>query len=265
MCQVSLAEKVAVAEPEAQQAQERPWNFVIIVLLMVGGVVLMSASYSLLAGDWNFWTDWKDTTFWPLISAFASVFPLAAVQHVGWKLFRVPTATVLAVTFMVVWLGSQPLGFQGLTHYPLNFTWPATVIPVAILLDVVLVLTRGKWIWTALVGGFAYGALFYVANYFLIAPFLQPVVKEASYLTLANLQGFTLHRSATPEYLRTVSVGGLHTFAGQVAVIGWVFTGTVCMVGYAIGVGLGHLIGVWPIDRFVGRPSTQEEQAGGGR
>lgn len=256
---MALAERVAAVDAGWDEPRERPWNFVLLLVFMLGGVVLMSASFSLIAGDWNFWTDWKDATFWPLISAGASVWVLAAVQYIAWKLCRVPAATLLAVAFMVVWLGSQPLGFQGLTDYPLNFTWPATVIPVAVLLDVLLVISRGNWVLTILVGGFAYGALFYVANYFLIAPFLQPVVKEASYLTLANLQGFSMHRSATPEYLRTVSVGGLHTFASQVAVIGWVFTGAVCMAAHAAGVGVGRLIGFLPIDRFIRRPAEREQ------
>lgn len=238
---------------EHEERREGPWNVAIILVLLFGGIALMVASYSLIAGDWNFWTDWKDSAFWPLISAAAALFPLAAVQYVGWRLFRVPSATLLALAFMIVWLASQPLGFQGLTKYPANFTWPATVIPVAILLDVILVYAKGNWVVTTLLGGFAFGALFYVANYYLIAPFLQPVVTEGKYLTLANLQGFELHRSATPEYLRRVSIGGLHTFAGQLAAITWLFTGAVCMLSYAFGVVVGRWFGVWPIDRFLKR------------
>lgn len=240
-----------LGQMEVEQRREWPWSVAIILVLLFGGVGLEVASFSLLAGDWNFWTDWKDSVFWPLISAVAATFPVAAVQFIGWRLFRVPSATLLAVAFMIVWLGSQPLGFQGLTKYPANFTWPATIIPLAILLDVVLVYSRGNWVVTTLVGGFAFGALFYMANYYLIAPFLQPVATRGQYLTVANLQGFELHRSATPEYLRQVSVGGLHTFAGQLATITWLFTGAVCMVSYAFGLAIGRWFGVWPIDRFL--------------
>jgi methane/ammonia monooxygenase subunit A len=238
---------------EPAERRDGPWNIAIILVLLFGGIGLMSAAYSLVAGDWNFWTDWKDAVFWPLISAATAVFPLAAIQYIGWRLFRLPSATLLAVAFMIVWLAAQPLGFQGLTKYPANFTWPATVIPVAILLDVVLVHARGNWMVTALVGGFVFGALFYVANYYLIAPFLQPVVTEGRYLTFANLQGFELHRSATPEYLRRVSVGGLHTFAGQLSAITWLFTGAVCIVTYSLGIAAGRWFGVWPIERYLKR------------
>ena len=250
---MSVAEPLDLAQVKREELRERPWNVAIILVMLFGGIGLMVAAFSLIAGDWNFWTDWKDAVYWPLISATTAVFPLAAIQYIGWRLFRLPSATMLAMAFMVVWLVSQPLGFQGLTKYPANFTWPATVIPVAILLDVVLVRSRGNWLVTALLGGFAFGALFYIANYYLIAPFLQPLVTHGKYLTLANLQGLELHRSATPEYLRRVSVGGLHTFAGQLSAIVWLFTGAVCMVSYGVGLAIGHFSGVWPIERFIKR------------
>ena len=55
------------------------------------------------------------------------------------------------------------------------------------------------------------------------------------------------------EYLRQVSVGGLHTFAGQLAAITWLFTGAVCMLSYGFGALIGRWFGVWPIDRFLKR------------
>lgn len=246
--------EMTVAEAEAHaEERERPWNFVIILLLGLALVGFMAASFSLFAGDWNFWTDWKDRVFWPLITAGASVFPLAAAQYIGWKLFRIPTATLLSMTFMIVWLVGQPLGFQGLTSYPLNFTWPATVIPVAIILDVVLIFTKGSFPVTAIVGGFAFGALFYISNFFMIAPFLQQVEVNGKVLTLANVQGMEYPRSATPEYLRQVAVGGLHTFAGQLNAISFLFTGAVCIVAYGLGMLVGRYAAIWPINRFLQR------------
>jgi methane monooxygenase/ammonia monooxygenase subunit A len=253
---MAVAESKTVVPDTESVRRERPWNLFLILGMALAGATLMVTALSLLAGDWNFWTDWKDNVYWPLRTAVSTIWVLAAFQYIVWKVWRIPVATLVAVAFTVVWLVTQPLGFQGLTAYPWNFTWSATVIPLAILLDVVLMLARGSFIVTTVIGGFSYGALFYLAQYYMIAPFLQPVVKEGSFLTLANLQGFTYHRSATPEYLREVSVGGLHTFAGQVAIISWLFIGSVCMVAYAIGVGIGHLVGIWTIDRFVGGKRT---------
>lgn len=243
----------AAAALQRAGRRERPWNFVIILVMMFALVTLMAASYSLFAGDWNFWTDWKDRVYWPLFTAVASIFPLATIQYVGWKLFRMPLATLLAVVFMIVWMASQPLGFQGLTAFPLNFTWSATVIPVAILLDVVLVYTKGSFALTAVIGGFVFGSLFYVSNYYMQAPFLQPLEVSGKVLTLANLQGMEYHRSATPEYLRQVAIGGLHTFAGQLNAITTLFTGAICIVAYGLGLAVGRWAAIWPINRFVQR------------
>lgn len=243
----------AVTAAERAERRERPWNFVIILLLMFALVALMAASFSLFAGDWNFWTDWKDRVYWPLFTATSTIFPLAAAQYIGWKLFRLPLATLTALVFTIVWVVSQPLGFQGLTSFPLNFTWSATIIPLAILLDVVLVYTNGSVAATAILGGFIFGSLLYTANYFMIAPFLQPVTVSNKVLTLANLQGLEYHRSATPEYLRQVAVGGLHTFAGQLNAITSLFTGAICIVAYGLGTAVGRYAGIWPINRFVQR------------
>lgn len=230
---------------------EKNWNFVTALFFVFTGFLAVLLMITLLAGDWNFWTDWKDRVYWPLMTAPVAIFALALVQYVGWRLLRVPFASVLAVLFMAVWMLQSAYGFNILGPYPINFTWPATIIPVALLLDVVLVLSRGKWLWTALIGAFAFGALFYISNHVLLAPFLQPVEREGRLITVANLQGFAYHRSATPEYLAKVGVGGLHSFAGQLNTITAMFTGTLCVAAYGLGLGTGRLIVVWPMNRFM--------------
>jgi len=64
---------------------------------------------------------------------------------------------------MVLVLGqwaSRIVNFYGWTYYPLNFTWPATLLPGALVLDVILLQTRSILL-TAIVGSLAWGVLFY--------------------------------------------------------------------------------------------------------
>ena len=85
------------------------------------------------------------------------------------------------------------------------------------------------------------GSLFYPANFPALAPFLQPVVRSGRMLTIGNLQGLEYVRSSAPEYLRKVDVGSLHTFAGgPSAVLAWLFAGSLSILAFWVGQGVGR-------------------------
>src|SRR5205085_1390884 len=67
------------------QAAESRLNFALYLLLALVFIGALMASFTLLAGDLNFWTDWKDRVYWPLITAAAVVPTLAAAQYIGWR------------------------------------------------------------------------------------------------------------------------------------------------------------------------------------
>src|SRR5439155_19253464 len=137
----------------------------------------IQSTWGIVSFDWTYWSDWKDTVYWPLMSAPSSMLALGAVQYLGWRYCRLPLATAGAVLATGAFLVYVSLAHVRLTKYPFNFVWPATLIPVAILLDVVLVSTRSP-LKAAFAGAFAYGFFFYLANSLLIEPFLQTVVKN---------------------------------------------------------------------------------------
>ena len=41
--------------------------------------------FMLTAGDWDFWTDWKDRRWWPLVTPVVLITFPAAVQYITWE------------------------------------------------------------------------------------------------------------------------------------------------------------------------------------
>ena len=42
----------------------------------------------LFAGDWDFWTDWKDPQWWPVVTAFATIIIPSTLQYIQWTAWR---------------------------------------------------------------------------------------------------------------------------------------------------------------------------------
>src|ERR687886_775426 len=91
---------VAAAQPSASQLRalldkryiflDRKWD--IIFWLTAAPVVGAAADITrlLFAGDWDFWTDWKDRQWWPIITPFAMIIIGSALQYIQWLAWRVP-------------------------------------------------------------------------------------------------------------------------------------------------------------------------------
>src|SRR5271156_6535482 len=107
----------------------------------------------LFAGDWDFWTDWKDPQWWPVVTAFATIIIPSALQWIQWVAWRFPTgATYTCVClFMASWLG-RFFQWHIAEGYPMNFVWPISTVPAAIILDWILMKSR-SFVVTSLFGG----------------------------------------------------------------------------------------------------------------
>lgn len=231
-------------------------DFAILAAILPFMILPVVVAFNVIASDWTFWTDWKDRVYWPLMTAAPTLLGLAAVQYVGWRHFRLPFATLTAVITVALSQFAFHLGHGQFMGFPSNFTWTGTIIPLALLLDAILI-ASGRIGLAGSVGAFAYGALFYQANAILIQPFLQAVDVAGAVLTVANLQGFSYQRSSVPEYLRIVQVGKIHSFAGQSGIIASLFTGLLCIAAYWAGVGLARLLVESPLKRFLSRPGAR--------
>ena len=87
---------------------DRSWDLVfwVTAIFVVGGAA--DITKQLFAGDWDFWTDWKDPQWWPVITAFATIIIPSALQYIQWVAWRFPTgATYTSVCFFMDW-GTTP-------------------------------------------------------------------------------------------------------------------------------------------------------------
>nr|BAM38053.1 putative ethylene monooxygenase protein A [Haliea sp. ETY-M]BBD50149.1 particulate methane monooxygenase A-subunit [Haliea sp. ETY-M] len=215
-------------------SSSRAFDIVIATL----AIFLMAGSFHihfmLLAGDWDFWVDWKDRQFWVSITpVVAMVFP-AAAQAWLWRMFRVPFGATFVVLCLILaeWI-SRIFAFNGWVHFPYSLVWPATMIPGAIVLDMVLLLTR-SWLMTGIFGAWAFGLMFYPGNWPMLAAYRLPMEHMGQLATSGDLIGYHFVRSATPEYLRYIERGTLRTFGGESAIIASFFAAFMCSLVYFV-------------------------------
>jgi len=197
--------------------------------------------YMLTGGDWDFWSDWKDRRLWVTVAPIVAMTFPAAVQSCLWFRYRLPFGAVVAVLGLLLgeWI-NRYLNFWGWTYFPVNFVFPSQLLPSAIALDVILMLT-GSMTATAVLGGMAWGLLFYPSNWSVIGPLHVPVEYNGMVMTLADLQGYHYVRTGTPEYIRMVEKGTLRTFGKDVAPVSAFFSAFVSIIIYF----LWHFFGRW--------------------
>ena len=93
----------------------------------------------LYMGDWDFWVDWKDKLWWPIVAPSGALVVTVVGHYLAWKFLRLPLGATFAACFGLLgaWI-SRVFSFYGLEFYPLNFVWHATTIPLALALDLIL-------------------------------------------------------------------------------------------------------------------------------
>lgn len=196
----------------------------------------------LTVGDWDFWIDWKDRRWWVTLTPILLITFPAAVQYILWTNFRLPigaTFCVLALHFGQ-WM-NRIINFYGWAWFPINFVTPTLMIPSAIFLDVMLMLTK-SYMFTALFGGMGFSLLMYPANWVWVAPFHLPVHHSTGPLmSVADLMGMEYVRSATPEYIRIIERGTLRTFGRDVTPVSAFFGGFISGLVYL----WWHFMGRW--------------------
>src|SRR4030081_3748860 len=145
----ATAQAISAAEAERQELRgllhkQYRWldyKFDIVFWITAAFVVGAAADITklLFAGDWDFWTDWKDRQFWPIITPFAMIIIPSALQYIQWLAWRFPTGApyTAIVLFFASWVG-RVYQWTDFVSYPLNFVWPASIVLAAVLLDFTL-------------------------------------------------------------------------------------------------------------------------------
>jgi len=156
--------------------------------------------FALTVGDWDFWVDWKDRQWWPLVTPLMGITFPAAVQSVMWTKFRLPMGATLCVAALLIgtWI-TRIFAYHYWNYFPINMVLPATMLPGALVLDAILMLSNSLTV-TAVLGGASFALLFYPSNWPLFGMFHVPVEYGNGQLTVADLFGFEYIRTGMPEY-----------------------------------------------------------------
>ena len=222
------------------------WDVLVVTAVILLFAAIIPFSYILMVGDWDFWIDWRDRQFWPLVTPVVFIWYAAALSGIFWENFRLPIgATVGCVLLLLpVWLARWGM-WHTFNYYPLSMITPAQCISGGLILDGMLLITR-HYLATAVFGGFLFGFTFYFANFGPIAGFFQPVEHMGSVASVADVVGFTFPRTATPEYLRMIEHSTLRTFGDWTVYYTASFAGYVCVLNFMIW---------WKIGAWFARPT----------
>lgn len=220
--------------------QHVDWLVYIALFLIVGSAAGFTLAVTI--GDWEYWVDWKDRRFWPLVpTVLMMVFP-AAISAVTWTKLKIPfgaTFTVLAYT-VLKW-ASIYLNFHIFAGFPMSMVWQATFIPLAIILDATIVITGSVFV-TGFIGGALWGLLMYPVNWVMLAGFHEPINYMGELVTAADLMGFEYIRTGLPEYVRIVERSTLRSFADTVVPLTAVFAAFLSMIVFYVSWSLGALL-----------------------
>jgi len=228
----------------------RKWDLVFVISVVLAVMFVAHLSNMLLGGDWDFWTDWKDRQWWPLVTPVITIVPAAVVQKIAWDALRMPVGATVVVVCLVLAQWIVRLTAWGMWVYlPINFTWPANMVVMGVALDIVLFWTRSYTL-TSLLGALLWGALFQPLQAPMISTFQQPVIWHGTLFSLADVQGYMYVRTQTPIYQRIVEAGHFRAFLQQASYVIAAFSGFVSVGAYWIGYYIGKIWGLDSANKF---------------
>lgn len=234
-----LSNKSAVTTLAQQNEVYRNLDYMLvpIFVIILGGVTVFLVS--LTVGDWDYWQDWRDRRWWPLVTPFSLIIGPAVFTYFFWKYFRLPIAgTAITVGYTFGVLISRYMNFHVFAGFPVNFIAPSTFIGMAILLDTVMLVTRSFY-FTGLIGAFLFAIVVYPLNWPMMAAFHVPVEYNGTLVTVADLMGYEYIRTAIPEYVRIIEESTLRTFGEAVTPLTAFFAGFVTILNFYLWVWIG--------------------------
>jgi len=212
----------------------RAYDYLILVLALFLFIGAFHLHVALTVGDWDFWVDWKDRQWWPLLTPLMMITFPAAVQAVLWTHFRLPMGATLCISCLLIgtWI-ARIFAYHLWNYFPINEVLPATMLPSALVLDAILMLSNSVTV-TSILGGMSFALLFYPSNWPIFGMFHVPVEYGGAQLTVADVFGFQYIRAGTPEYLRIIERGTLRTY-GQIATpLSAFFSALLCTLMYPL-------------------------------
>lgn len=220
----------------------RKWDILLILVLLPAFAAIAHVTHMLIIGDWDFWADWKDRQWWPMLSPIVGIIIPATAQFALWRLLGIPGGATAATLMLVLaqWV-SRFFTFHGWVYFPLAFVSPATMIPMGIALDVIFLLTR-SFVMTSIIGGLVWGMLFQPANMAIFGAMWLPLNYHGELMTVADAMGFEYVRTQAPAYMRIVEEGHLRAFIGQIEIVTALTAGVGAIFFYWIGYGIAKFV-----------------------
>lgn len=207
----------------------RTFDWIVVGIVFAAVTAGFHIHTMLTVGDWSFWVDWKDRQWWVTLTPILTITFPAALMYVFWEKFRLPLgATLAAVCLLFGEWSNRVHAFHMWSYFPLSLVWPETLIASALVLDIILMLTRNGLL-TAIFGGMAFALLFYPTQWPMLAAYRLPMEAMGSMVSVGDYIGYAFTRTATPEYLRIIERGTLRTFGGHSATVSAFFSGFVCI------------------------------------
>lgn len=217
--------------------QHVDWIVFASLFLIVGAAAGFTLAVTM--GDWEYWVDWKDRRFWPLVPPVLMIVFPAAISGIAWTKLRIPFGATFAVlSYTVLKWASLYLNFHIFAGFPMSMVWQSTFIPMAIILDATLVISGSVFV-TGFVGAFLWGILMYPVNWVMLAGFHEPILYNGELVTAADLMGFEYIRTGLPEYVRMIERSTLRSFADTVAPLTAVFAGFLSILVFYVAWGVG--------------------------
>lgn len=239
MSVLTPAEAAFSPQEAARIDSQVDWVVIPLFVVLLGAV--FAFQFALLVGDWDYWIDWRDRRYWPLVTPLVLVILPGVFGYAFWHLLRIPLGATLSILGLTLtgWL-SRYLNFHEFAGFPMNFVIPSTFIGVGLLIDCTLLLTR-SWFFTGIFAGFLSGLLLYPMNWPLLAPFMVPVEMHGTLMTVADVMGFEYIRTAMPEYVRIIEQSTLRTFGDAVTPLTAVFAGFLTILSLWFWAWIGSL------------------------
>lgn len=233
--------KSAITTLAQQRVVYRNIDLIVVPLIVLLFAGIFSFHFALTVGDWDYWVDWRDRRWWPLITPQSLIVLPAVFGYLLWTRLRLPLAGSVSILSLALaaWV-SRMMNFESFAGFPLNMVAPSTYIALGLILDCVLLLSR-SFFFTGLFGAFFFALLIYPLNWTMMAPFHVPVEYNGTMVTVADLMGYEYIRTAMPEYVRIIEQSTLRTFGEAVTPLTAVFSGFVAILMYYFWTWIGYI------------------------
>ena len=95
MSVLTPAEAAFSPQEAARVDAQVDWVVIPLFVVLLGSV--FAFQFALLVGDWDYWIDWRDRRYWPLVTPLVLVILPGVFGYAFWHLLRIPLGATLSI------------------------------------------------------------------------------------------------------------------------------------------------------------------------